>query len=534
MKKSLLLLLALTTLALQGQTLTERILWADTSETYEIEKYNHSFSFDREGNYFFYVKKDGKSVAVANKAPIDNLCSAGGVYSKHGSSRYLRLCDQKEPDSCYVMYAMNEYGTNIYGPIAGKVQGYRSGGTRQHLAVTSLRNDTAFFYLDGQLVYSSSLEAIKQFKLSDEEWADFSDNGNMIYYIEKDGRFVLYVNGQPIDSSDFRFNTLSINDKGEYVYAKGFRPEVPIGKYDYMFFIHTQDTSFDYVRTTWEFAQTESGAYYFSGDDTGPDYIVLNGRLHKGIESIHHITLLDSKNAFYSFRQDKKRYLNVNGVSHPVDFKEIFCPTMDTNGHFAYFGLKNYYLYKVVDGYIDKVPLSKYGVRAMPLHITPQGRSLYYFKTDDSVFVYKDNALILKPNPNSEPFAIRQWKDVIPHLSVNKGPENGHSLLCLNYGEHSYFVHDGQLSEPLLPAFEQYSWEEPKPGGIAEGLFNEHGYFVVQMIGEKEYQVVVNGRICGEIHDVDRIFSEKGYFDGQQVIFYGMRNRSICQFILTL
>ena len=316
MKKSLLLLFAFAAFALHGQTLTERILWTDTSETYEIEKYNHSFSFDREGNYFFYVKKDGKSVAVANKAPISDLCSAGGVYSKHGSSRYLRSCDQEELDPHYVMYVMNEYGTNIYGPIAGKVQGYRSGDTRQHLAVTSLRGDTAFFYLDGQLVYFSPLETIKQFKLSDEEWVDFSDNGNMIYYLEKDNRFMLYVNGLPIDSSDFRFNTLSINDKGEYVYAKGFRPEVPIGKYDYMFFIHTQDTSFDYVRTTWEFAQTESGAYFFSGDDTGPDYIVLNGRLHKGIESIRHITLLDSKNAFYSFRHDKQRYLNVNGVSY--------------------------------------------------------------------------------------------------------------------------------------------------------------------------------------------------------------------------
>lgn len=116
--------------ALHGQTLTERILWTDTSETYEIEKYNHSFSFDREGNYFFYVKKDGKSVAVANKAPISDLCSTGGVYSKHGSSRYLRSCDQEELDPHYVMYVMNEYGTNIYGPIAGKVQGYRSGDTR--------------------------------------------------------------------------------------------------------------------------------------------------------------------------------------------------------------------------------------------------------------------------------------------------------------------------------------------------------------------------------------------------------------------
>lgn len=278
MKKSLLLLFALAALALQGQTLTERILWADTSETYEIEKYNHSFSFDCEGNYFFYVKKDGKSVAVANKAPISDLCSAGGVYSKHGSSRYLRPCDQEELDPHYVMYVMNAFGTNIYGPIAGQVQGYRSGDTRQHLAVTSLRGDTAFFYLDGRLVYSSPLESIKKFDLENEDWVDFSENGNVIYYLEQNGRFVLYVNDHPVDTSDRHFNALAINDKGDYVYATCYKPENPVGKYDYMFFIHTQDTVFDYVRSTWNSALTESGAYYFNGDDCGPDYLLLNGR----------------------------------------------------------------------------------------------------------------------------------------------------------------------------------------------------------------------------------------------------------------
>ena len=170
MKKFLLLFFALAAVAMQGQTLTERLLWADTSGTCEIEPYSYTMSFDCDGNYFFLVKKDKDRIAVTNKTTTGELCYAGGGYRKGCSSRYLRLCNQKNADFLYVM---NKDGTNIYGPIAGTVQGCLSGGTRQHFANTSVRNDTAFFYLDGRLVYSSPLETIKQFILSDEEWVDF-------------------------------------------------------------------------------------------------------------------------------------------------------------------------------------------------------------------------------------------------------------------------------------------------------------------------------------------------------------------------
>lgn len=531
MKKSLLLLFALAAFALQGQTLTERLLWVDTTGPYEIELYDHTSSFDRDGNYCFCVKKDSKRMAVASKAPIEELCYSGSGYSKHGSSRLLRLCNSQDADPLYVM---NGNGTDIYGPIVGMVQGYRSGDTRQHFAVTSLRNDTAFFYLDGRMVYSSPLESIKQFKLKDEEWVDFSDNGNVIYYLEQNDRFVLYVNDQPIDTSDRHFNALAINDKGDYIYATCFKPEKPVGKYDYMFYIHTKDTVFDYVRTTWKYALAESGAYYFNGDDCGPEYLVLNGRLRKGIEDFRNITLLDSRNAFYTFENNKHLYLNVNGKDYPVDFEKIFCPTMDTNGHFAYFGMKDYHLYKVVDNVKVKEPLSKYGVRAMPLYISPQGSSLYYFKTDDSVYVYKDNELLFKPIHKSEKLITYPWDKVLSNGYVYGKPNNGHSLFCLNYGENGYFVYDGQLSEPLLPIDDLYSRGVLKPGCVEEGVFNENGYFAVLNIGKNKYQVVVNGRICGEIQDVDKVFSGKGFFDGSQVLFYGIKNNAVYQFVVTL
>ena len=74
MKKCLLIFFAFVALALQGQTLTERLLWSDTTGAYEIETYSYTISFDRDGNYCFCVKKDGNRTAVVSKAPIEGLC----------------------------------------------------------------------------------------------------------------------------------------------------------------------------------------------------------------------------------------------------------------------------------------------------------------------------------------------------------------------------------------------------------------------------------------------------------------------------
>lgn len=536
MKTSVLLLSVLALWAslvsqtLYGQTFTERVLWSDTTGSLEIEKNASNFSFDREGNFCFDLSKDKGSEVVTNKELPYELSYCGGGYRVSANFEFLCLNTRKTTDFGYVK---NKYSPDIYR-IAGKGQGYRSGNTKQHLAVTSVLGDSVFFYLDGRLVYSCPNNTLGQFRPSDEAWADFSENGNVIYYLEQDKGFVLYVNGQPVDTSDYRFAELSINDNGDYLYAAGYRPEHPVGKYDYMFYIHTKDTVFDYVRTVWKSALTNNGAYYFSGDDCGPDYILLNGRLRKGIENVRNITLVDSQNAFYSFEKDNRLYLNVNGVDYSVDFEEIYNPTMDAHGHFAYYGLKDYFLYKVVDGKASDEPLSKYGVRAQPLHLTTSGYSLHYFKTDDSVFVYHDNDLIFNPINKEKSFNVFPWRELnLYHSVVPAWPETGHSLLCLNYGEQGYFVYDGQLSEALLPIHEKY-FGVLTSGAIVEGVFNEHGYFAIQYTGEKTYKVIVNNQIYKELKEVDKIFPVNGFFDGKQVIFYGMKNHSICQFVITL
>ena len=95
-------------------------------------------------------------------------------------------------------------------------------------------------------------------------------------------------------------------------------------------------------------------------------------------------------------------------------------------------------------------------------------------------------------------------------------------------------MYDGQLSEPLKPLAEYFSWGDSESGSVVEGVYNEHGYFAVLKTGENDFQVVVNGRVCSEIQDVDKIIRHNGFFDGRQVTFYGMKNNAIYQFVVTL
>ena len=515
--------------AAQAQTVTERRLFTDGNDSLclKILSYDLCYAFDRNGNYGFKVKKNDLHYFITETDTLGPFKEYGGTYSRNGGISTF----QKESASSTFWY-MNEKGTTLYGPAVGVRQGHQTSDTRNHIAVTTVHKDTAHFYINNQLVYSALLTELKQIKLSEGDWVAFSENGNVLYYLEQNGKINLYKNGEKIDSSDFLYSNLAINDNGDYLFAKGFRPDPPIEKYNYAFYVHTQDTAFDYVRTVWQSVLTRTGGYYTSGNDNGSDYIIINGVLHKNIDKIADKTILDKRNSLFCYERDSRKYLNVNGKDHPCHFDKIFEPTMDANGHFAYYGLKNYYLYKVVDDLTDPQPLSRYGVRAQPLYISPGGSSLHYFKTDDSIYFYKDNDLIFNPIPKNQPFLVLA-EGFLPTRTPYWNPKNGHSLFSIRYGDHSYIAYDGNLSKPLEPISEHYGGEY-KIGNLMAGEFNEHGFYVIQKIGEKKFLIIINNLIYKEIDDLDHIVKEHVYFDGKTLVFYAVKGMSFYQYTITL
>ncbi len=516
-------------LTVNGQTITDRLILTDTKDSLYLN--SDKISFDRQGNYCFVIEKGDQDYFVTNKDTIGGFKFIGSTYGNGGEINYTNsYSDPKEKP----FYYKNAKGTKVYGTAIGKIESYQTSNTKENIAIATTLKDSVYYYINGKLISKNHKEQVEKFYISERDWVSFSENGNVIYFLNQDSLYKLYVNDKLIDSSKFRYNQLAITNSGTYIFAKGKRPEQPIGKYNYMFFIHSMDTVLGYVRTVWDYELKENGAYYYSGDDNGPYYIAINDKLYKDIKPVSNITLIDKKTFLYSFGEKGKNKINVSGKIYSHDFDEIFYPSLDTEGNFAFYGMKDYYLYKFVNGKENKEPISKYGVRATPLYISPTGESIHYFKTDDSIYLYQDEKLIFKSIPKTLNFIIEPHKEILPYNFVRGKAENGNSLFYLEYDKQGYFVFNGKFSKPLLPVKERNYSKDKEQGTIVSGEFNDNGFFAIQKVGKKKFLIIINNQIYNELDDVDYIVSDSYFFDGKSLTFYGVKNRSFYQFNINL
>lgn len=519
----------LTCLTVNGQTITERLILTDNKDSLYLN--SSKISFDRQGNYCFVIKKNGQEFFVTNEDTIGGYKFIGSTYGNGGEINYTNsFSDPKDKP----FYYKNAKGTKVYGTAIGKIESYQTSDTKENVAITTTLNDSVYYYINGRLVLQRQKEQDKKFYFYESDWVSFSENGNVIYFLKQDSLYNLFVNDKLIDSSKFEYNQLAINNIGTYIFAKGKRPEQPIGKYTYMYFVNSMDSVLGYVRTVWDYELKENGAYYYSGDDNESYYIAINDILHKDIKFVSNITLVDKKTYLYSFGEKDKNKINVNGEIYSHQFDEIFFPSLDQSGNFAFFGMKDYYLFKFINGEKSKEPLTKHGVRATPLYISPTGESIQYFKTDDFIYLYQDEELIFNPIPKNSYFFIEPHKDILPSNFISDKTENGNSLFYLEYDHQGYFVFNGKFSNPLLPIKESYFSRDNEQGAIVAGEFNDHGFFAIQKVGKGKFLIVVNNQVYKELDNVDYIVSDSFFFDGKSLTFYGVKNRSFYQFNINL
>lgn len=540
-KKYLNILLTLIPLWSYGQTLTEKLILTDDQDSTILKA--ESITFDREGNYLIELKNEDREYFF-----IQNSDTIGPLKFNWGSS-VSKFTSNDNSDISYYQ----SYSNRLFGPIQGTDIGnhrHPESKNSSHVAIPCLLNDKIVIYFDGKIIQqidtvsgaewsingkkASPLQAKKQ-HFSSDDWMHISDNGNYIYSIEDGLNYTLYLNGTPIDSSKKDFYQVRINDNGDYLYAKGRKPfeEEPY-KYSYMFFLHTKDSVFGPVRTAWDCYLMESGAYYYTGDDDGPDYILINDVMHKNIHDVANVTLLDKTNFLFTYSKNEKQFINVNGSSYELDYEQIFYPTLDNKGNFSLYGLRDYYLYKFVNGKEAKEPISKYGVRPTPLYISPTSESIHVFKTDDSTYIHRDNKLLFPSFANQKSFSIIPQKDILPSGYERGKPENGNSLFYLEVDSTGYMVFNGQLSKPMVPAKER-SWTYDKSiGEVISGKLMGHGFFIIQKTGDEKWLVNINNTYYKELDGTSYIFYKNCYFDGDELVFYGVKGLSVYQYKIAI
>lgn len=511
-----------------GQIISEKLIITDTKDSLYIHADN--ISFDAYGNYCFEIKQNGKKAFFTNTRKFIGYQSFTSIYG--GNGERLSYTNSSFDSIDKPWYYRNAKSTKILGPVIGKLEKYMTSNTSDHIAIATSYLDTVYYYVNGKLVSKNLKNDLESFDIDHYEWCAFSNNGNTIYYIKKGAFYYLFVNDKVVDRSPNNFNELHINNHGDYIYAEGQRPKTQIKGYEYMFFIHAKNKRIGPVRTVWYNDLTAHNGYYYSGDDNGPEYIIINNKLYKGLERVANIILIDKKNSLFIYKQKgaKNSSINVNGKDYTPDVDSIFYASMDVNGDFAFYGLKNQHLYKVVNGKKMEEPITSHGVRAIPLYINPQGISLHVFQTNDSLYLYQDDKLLLKPLSKNSNFKRMPHEDVLPNNYIRGKAENHNSLFYLEFDTLAYWVFNGAFSKPMIPKSGNFYLDRESIGAIVAGTLNEYGFFIIQKIDNKKYLININNEAYAEIDDIDSILRGNTFFDDKELIFYGIKESSFYQF----
>jgi hypothetical protein len=529
MKKCVILSVTLAFLGISitySQTFSKRLILTDKPDSGLVNA--ESMTFDANGNYCFDVKKNGVEFLHTKDGEIGTCRYIGATFGTYGSVKYT----YEESDAIEKKwYYQNAKGTKVYGPIVGRIKKFIDSDTKENIGLIVENGDSLYFYINDKAVGAVLKDSTQNYDFS--EWCAFSENGNCIYYTKQNGTETLFVNGKPIKSASSEFYGLGINNNGQYIFTEGMYPKDK-SDYDYMFYIHSPDTILGPVRTVWNYYFKDNGVYYFSGDDNGSSYIAINNHIYKNIRDISNIILINKTQYFFTCTQKQIAKAICNGNIYDYSFDEIYQTAMDTTGNFAFFGLKDYYLYKFINGIKDPTPLSKNGVRAMPIYINPKGSSIHYFKTDDSTYIYQDDKLLFSPMSNKRNFFVEPYSEVIEEHFIKGRPQNANDLSYMELDTTGYFVYNGTFSRPMKPATKS-SYSPVKPiGEIIAGSFTDKGFFAIQKTGNDTFTVNINNKIYQQIDGFQTIIPDCCYFTGNKLIFYGISGLSFYQFVLEL
>jgi hypothetical protein len=184
-------------------------------------------------------------------------------------------------------------------------------------------------------------------------------------------------------------------------------------------------------------------------------------------------------------------------------------------------------IYRNINGTERKIPFfNKKGPhRLQYLSVDASGESVYYIETPDSVFVYRNDALMCSPASRSR-FLV--WDaSVLPQAH----PEGTEYFQGINIDGATYIIYNNTISRPLPMVYPEYDRvAEPKKGSIVAGDISSKGFFIIENTSPGNYLLNINNKEYRELSGISRIFGESCYFTSNAIIFYGTKGNAFYQF----
>ncbi|MBN8569776.1 MAG: hypothetical protein J0M18_09095 [Ignavibacteria bacterium] len=491
----------------------------NTPDSIFIKLSSSDKGFDKNGNYFFQVG-DWEKKFIHTKDTIVGPLKGGGATNLE----FVRY----QLDSINVLFR-NRSGKNIYGPFRTDKEHnteYILSKNTDTMAMVVENNNQSYFYINNELKFTTPIDGV--FWFNKKEWVAFSGKGDILHVEYKNGVYSLFKNNSVITSSNDKLSHLSININGSYIYTQqkeyldsGRTYLNTIMKYDGKEFIVNGGC--------WHYTISDNGSFIFEGfrNNKSFEYFkFINGYYRDGFKESGNVNVEKDSNFFYTCEINDKKYF-VHGASlYEDNFDIVYLPSIDSLGNFALFGLKDYYIYRFINGVRDEQPISKYGVRPEPIYISPLGDAVYCYKVKDSVFVFKNNDKIFSSGRNK--FIYEDlFKSYSTPLQYKK--KNNYRFLSLQYlqiEDEGYVLYNGKLSERMLPFKEKISYDFYTPGEVILGGIYENKFSIVQYHGNGNFLININNSTYAYINNFDELFThENEFFDGKELTFFGRSGR---------
>ena len=362
----------------------------------------------------------------------------------------LRTYGGRNKDTLAPQY-VSAYGlSRVYGPIEGRVVEVETDYGKPGLVFLVERGDSVFYYANGKLVAAES-SRIKNFYGG---WVEQNRRGEVLFAAKFAGGYRLYHNERLVDTSSRDFYDYALGEDGTVAYSKW---DAQRNRY----YGVVGERRFWDAGGVRPFTLGDDGGYcfgdvrpegYWGEEPPEPGQLYINEHVHAGIYAHTPPELRPSGRFDYAYRDSLGMGLHVNGRHYRTSYSKISHLTQDASGNFACYGQRNYYLYRYRNGREEPRALSKYGVRATPLYIAPDGTSVHYYETDDSIYLYRGEQLLLPPVVEAE-FATDPYLENFPWTDRCAG-ETPAGQTSMTYAGGYYVLLGTDLIGPLPPSTE--------------------------------------------------------------------------------
>ena len=521
------------------------------------------FSFDTTGYYKAIYKSDSFYFTQSPKGR--------SIYTDYDEIR-------TKNDIVYVLsdstgqYYMPRNWASAYGPLHGQVT------LTPNKQSSMFAISVAYTDLIRLFVHDSLVGQVKGKKLAYDfeydNWCALSDTGVTIYYTYSKKKYRLFIDHKLIDSSEKAFKSMAVNDKGQYSYIKYDKKAV---------YLKTSDTTlgpFDttaYDRISYYCGVQNDGSYYYELPGEVRNVWVINSRILYG--QLDYLKFTGNGHYMYFYKEDTgvqsrqrldmKNFdrsiwgqrplnnneiklinhsykLNLDGKTIELPYNKIEAPVIDSTGNYAFCGIRDFMMYRVVNGTELPRPLSQHGVRPKALYMGVKGDTYHVFTTLDSSYLYHNNKLLYAAPKGYECSSFLRKK-----LQQKPGKLKLYSGQIEYQGEMFRDNDDVKFSSWFAMGSESEYYVDPITGMdirqvqttadnqiLKSGEMNGRSYYIIT--GKDGcYRVFVDFSLAAvlkkdDIDCIDPVVSDQVYLDEKQLIFYSRRKGKICRYKVTL